>query len=169
MLSIGGDDLAKSTIFRYWGDDLAKLTRLQMSNFLPKIKRRPKQRSSRSLLLSFGTWKYWGGCCRIIGRDTSLYGFAPMVMKRFEIIEKLYLSKALLKVAGRGDASPTSPPGSAPARNNKGNPKSTAHEMFKWSGNDNCAFKCFWISETEKWWIQSRWQSSRLRRAKVWN
>ena len=44
---------------------------------------------------------YWG--------DTSLYGFAPMVMKRFEIIEKLYLFKALLKMAGRGDASPTSP------------------------------------------------------------
>ena len=44
---------------------------------------------------------YWG--------DTSLYGFAPMVMKRFEIIEKLYLSKALLKMAGGGDASPTSP------------------------------------------------------------
>ena len=33
-----------------------------------------------------------------------------MVMKRFEIIEKLYLSKALLKMAGGGDASPTSPP-----------------------------------------------------------
>ena len=30
-----------------------------------------------------------------------------MVMKRFEIIEKLYLSKALLKMAGGGDASPT--------------------------------------------------------------
>ena len=29
-------------------------------------------------------------------------------MKRFEIIEKLYLSKALLKMAGRGGASPTS-------------------------------------------------------------
>ena len=29
-----------------------------------------------------------------------------MVMKRFEIIEKLYLSKALLKMAGGGDASP---------------------------------------------------------------
>ena len=38
MLSIGGDDLAKLTIFRYWGDDLAKLTRLQMSNFLPTMK-----------------------------------------------------------------------------------------------------------------------------------
>ena len=37
---------------------------------------------------------YWG--------DTSLYGFAPMVMKKFEIIEKLYLSKALLKMAGEG-------------------------------------------------------------------
>ena len=32
-----------------------------------------------------------------------------MVMKRFEILEKLYLSKALLKMAGRGGASPTSP------------------------------------------------------------
>ena len=32
-----------------------------------------------------------------------------MVMKRFEIIEYLYLSKALLKMAGGGDASPTSP------------------------------------------------------------
>ena len=32
-----------------------------------------------------------------------------MVMKRFEIIEKLYLSKALLKMAG-GYASPISPP-----------------------------------------------------------
>ena len=38
MLSIGGDDLATSTIFRYWEDDLAKLTRLQMSNFLPTMK-----------------------------------------------------------------------------------------------------------------------------------
>ena len=35
-------------------------------------------------------------------------------MKRFEIIEKLYLSKALLKMAGRGGASPTSSPGPAP-------------------------------------------------------
>ena len=48
---------------------------------------------------------YWG--------DTSLHGFAPMVMKRFEIIEKLYLSKALLKMAGEGCA-PTSSLGSAP-------------------------------------------------------
>ena len=39
-------------------------------------------------------------CYRIIGGNTSLHGFAPMVMKRFEIIEKLYLSKALLKMAG---------------------------------------------------------------------
>ena len=37
---------------------------------------------------------YWG--------DASLHGFAPTVMKRFEIIEKLYLSKALLKMAGEG-------------------------------------------------------------------
>ena len=32
-----------------------------------------------------------------------------IVMKRFEIIEKIYPSKALLKMAGGGDASPTSP------------------------------------------------------------
>ena len=44
---------------------------------------------------------YWG--------DTSLHGFAPMVMKRFEIIEKLYLSKALLKMAG-GGMHPSLPP-----------------------------------------------------------
>ena len=48
---------------------------------------------------------YWG--------DTSFHGFAPMVMKRFEIIEKLYLSKALLKMAGGGCISHI-PPGSAP-------------------------------------------------------
>ena len=46
---------------------------------------------------------YWGG-------GTSLHGFARMVMKRFEIIEKLYLSKTLLKMAGGGYI----PPGSAP-------------------------------------------------------
>ena len=57
----------------------------------------------------FWDMKILGGCCRIIGRDASLHGFASMVMKRFEIIEKLYLSKALLKMAGGGDASPTSP------------------------------------------------------------
>ena len=34
-------------------------------------------------------------------------------MKKFEIMEKFYLSEALLKMAGGGDASPTSPPGSA--------------------------------------------------------
>ena len=34
-----------------------------------------------------------------------------MVMKRLEIIEKLYLSKALLKMAGRGGAFPISSPG----------------------------------------------------------
>ena len=37
-----------------------------------------------------------------------------MITKRFEIIEKLYLSKALLKMAGGGGSFPTSPPGSAP-------------------------------------------------------
>ena len=49
---------------------------------------------------------YWG--------DTSLHGFAPMVMKRFEIIEKLYLSKALLKMVVEGVHPPHPPPGSAP-------------------------------------------------------
>ena len=39
MLSIGGDDLEKSTpLLDIGGDDLAKLTRLQMSNFLPTMK-----------------------------------------------------------------------------------------------------------------------------------
>ena len=62
--------------------------------------------------------KIFGECCRIIGeRDTSIYGFAPMVMMRFEIIEKLSLSEAWLKMVGGGDASPTSPPGSAPGYN----------------------------------------------------
>ena len=37
-----------------------------------------------------------------------------MVMKRFEIIEKLYLSKALLKMAGGGCIPPHPPPGSVP-------------------------------------------------------
>ena len=39
---------------------------------------------------------YWGG------GGTSLHEFAPIFMKRFEIIERLYLSKALLKMAGKG-------------------------------------------------------------------
>ena len=33
-----GYDLAKLTIFRYWGDDSVKLTSPQMPNFLPKMK-----------------------------------------------------------------------------------------------------------------------------------
>ena len=44
---------------------------------------------------------YWGA--------TTLHGFALGVMKRIKIIEKLYLSKALLKMAGGRDASPTPP------------------------------------------------------------
>ena len=43
------------------------------------------------------------------GGDTSLHEFAPIFMKRFEIIEKLYLSKALLKMAGAG-VHPPHPP-----------------------------------------------------------
>ena len=50
-----------------------------------------------------------GGCCRIIGGDTFLHEFAPIFMKRIEIIEKLYLSKALLKMAGEG-VHPPHPP-----------------------------------------------------------
>ena len=49
---------------------------------------------------------FWG--------DTSLRGFAPMVIKRFKIIEKLYLSKALLKMTG-GEVHPPHSLGSAPA------------------------------------------------------
>ena len=74
----------------------------------------PKRSEDQKKVITFADAQFWdmkilGGCCRIIGRDASLHGFAPMVMKRFEIIEKLYLSKALLKMAGGGDASPTSP------------------------------------------------------------
>ena len=49
---------------------------------------------------------YWG--------NTSLHEFAPMVMKRIEIIEKLYLFKALLKMVGKGVHPPHPPTGSAP-------------------------------------------------------
>ena len=52
---------------------------------------------------------FWGGCCQIIGGDTSLHEFALIFMKRFEITEKLYLSKALLKMAGEG-VHPPHPP-----------------------------------------------------------
>ena len=87
---------------------------------------------TKKKVITFADAQFWdikilGGCYRIIGGDTSLHGYeeveeveeveeeAPMVMKRFEVIEKLYLSKTLLKMAGGGDASPTAPPGSAPA------------------------------------------------------
>ena len=39
-----------------------------------------------------------------------------MVMKRFEIIEKLYLSKALLKMAGGGECIPHIPPPDPPLK-----------------------------------------------------
>ena len=63
-------------------------------------------------IITFADAQFWdmkilGGMLPHYWGDTSLYGFAPMVIKRFEIIEKLYLSKALLKMAGGGDASPT--------------------------------------------------------------
>ena len=38
MFSNGGDDLANRPFLDIGGDDLAKLTRLQMSNFLPTMK-----------------------------------------------------------------------------------------------------------------------------------
>ena len=51
-------------------------------------------------------------------------------MKRFEIMEKLYLSKAWLKMAGGGDDSSTSPfPGSA-----------TVHGVAHW--NKKFVFEC---------------------------
>ena len=43
-----------------------------------------------------------GDAAGLLGGDTSLHGFTPMVMKRFETVEKPYLSKALLKMAGGG-------------------------------------------------------------------
>ena len=66
-------------------------------------------------VITFADAQFWdmkilGGCCRIIRGDTPFHGFAPMVMKRFEIIEKLYLSKALLKMAGGGGCIPHIPP-----------------------------------------------------------
>ena len=71
------------------------------------------------------------GCCRIIGGGASLHGFAPMVMKRFEIIEKLYLSKALLKMAGGGMHPPTPPPGSAPDYHGWTTQRSSAGGIFR--------------------------------------
>ena len=86
MLSIGGDELAKSTIFRHWGDDLAKLTRLQMSNFLPTMKTKKKkvitfpdanffaqnEVKEKKKVIIYADAQFWelkilGGCCRIIG------------------------------------------------------------------------------------------------------
>ena len=53
--------------------------------------------------------KILGDAAGLLGGDTSLHGFAPIVMKRFEIIEKRYISKALLKMAG-GRVHPSHPP-----------------------------------------------------------
>ena len=53
-----------------------------------------------------------GGASGLLGGDTSLHEFALIFMKRFEIIEKLYLSNALLKMAG-GGVHPPHPPGYA--------------------------------------------------------
>ena len=123
MLSIGGDDLAKSTIFWYWGGWFSKIdTSVDVQLFAHnevKTKKTghnvprcpifcPKWSEDQKKVITFADAQFWnmkmlgGGCCRIIGGDTSLHGFAPMVMKRFEIIEKLCLSKALLKMAGEG-------------------------------------------------------------------
>ena len=75
-----------------------------MPNFLPKIKTKKK-------VITFADAQFWD--MKILGGMlpdyTSLHGFAPMVMKRFQIIEKLYLSKALLKMAG-GGMHPPHPP-----------------------------------------------------------
>ena len=53
--------------------------------------------------------KILGGMLPDSWGDASLHEFAPMVLKRFEIIEKLSLSKALLKMAGEG-VNPPHPP-----------------------------------------------------------
>ena len=70
---------------------------------------------TKKKVITFADAQFWdmkilGGCYRIIDGDTCLHGFAPMVMKRFEIIEKLCLSKALLKMAGEGGGIPHIPP-----------------------------------------------------------
>ena len=66
---------------------------------------------------------YWG--------DISLYGFAPMVIKRFETTEKLHLSKALLKMAGGGGCIPhILPSGSAPVYNG-GDKMASSKNVFR--------------------------------------
>ena len=82
-----------------------------MPNFFAQNEVKTKKK-----VITFADAQFWG--MKILGGmlpdywgDTSLHGFAPMVMKTFEIIEKLYLSKALLKMADRGGMHP--PPGSA--------------------------------------------------------
>ena len=43
MLSIRGDDLVKLTSFLYWGDDLTKMTRLQIFIFCPQLREDQKK------------------------------------------------------------------------------------------------------------------------------
>ena len=109
VLSIGGDDLAKSTIFRYLGRWFSKIDTSADVQFFVQ-----SEVKTKTMVITFADAQFWDmkileGCCRIIGGDTSLHEFAPMVMKRFEIIEKLCLSKASLKMAGGGKCIPHTP------------------------------------------------------------
>ena len=56
MLSIGGDDLAKSTIFQYWGGGgFSKIDTSADVQFFAQNEVKTKKRSSPSLMPSFGT------------------------------------------------------------------------------------------------------------------
>ena len=123
----------------HWGKRFSKIDTSADIQFFAQNKVKTKTKVITFADAQFWDMKILGGCCRIIGGDTSLYGFAPMVMKRFEIIENLYLSKALLKMAGvlfiqrfiypkiliyrqgriQGMHPPHPPPGSAPAGRSK--------------------------------------------------
>ena len=73
-----------------------------MSNFFAQHEVKAKSKVITLAVAQFWDMKILGWMLPDYWGDTSLYGFAPIVMKRFEIIEKLYLSKALLKMAGGG-------------------------------------------------------------------
>ena len=116
MLSIGENDLVKSTIFRYWGKWFSKIDTSEDVQFFAQNKVKTKTKVITFADAQFWDMKILGGMLPDYWGDTSLYGFAPMVLKRFKIIEKLYFIQSIVENGwwGGGDASPTSPPGSAP-------------------------------------------------------
>ena len=88
-----------------------KVTTFSDVNFFAQNEVKAKKRSSPALTLGHENIggmlpDYWGG---YIPPWICTHGY-----ERFEIIEELYLSKALLKMAGGGMHPPHLPPGSAP-------------------------------------------------------